>query len=223
MNTNRYALIVAGGSGSRMQSQEPKQFLPLAGKPVLMHTLALFSDYQIVLVLPQKHIDRWKELCATYHFHLAHEIVAGGSERSFSVQNGLEHIPDHSWVAIHDGVRPLASRELIDKCFIEAEKVGNAVAMVPLKDSLRMLSVQGTKAADRSQFMLVQTPQVFRSSEIKLAYLESRTKISTDDATIFEENGNMIHAVTGEYTNIKITTKGDLVYAESLLDIKEKA
>jgi 2-C-methyl-D-erythritol 4-phosphate cytidylyltransferase len=217
---NQYALIVAGGSGLRMGTEIPKQFLLLNGEPVLMHTLRKFKTCKhIVLVLPAAQIGYWNELCAKYNFTLPHAIVQGGNERFYSVLNGLNALPDEDGlVAIHDGVRPCVSIDAINEAFASAEKLGNAIVAVLSKDSLRMVDDGKSVAVDRSKYYLIQTPQVFNLSLLKKAYSSAAYQtIFTDDASVFEHAGHQINLVKGEYTNIKITTPEDLPLAELFL------
>ncbi len=216
---NRYALVVAGGSGLRMGTEIPKQFLLLKGKPVLMHTLLKFSDCkQIVLVLPEAQVTYWNELCTKLNFTLPHTIVQGGNERFYSVLNGLHALPDDGLVAIHDGVRPCVSVDVINEAFVTAEKFGNAIVAVPSKDSIRMVDGGKSVAVDRSKYHLIQTPQVFNLSLLKKVYTSTHHQpIFTDDASVFEHAGHQIYLVKGEYTNIKITTPEDLPLAELFL------
>ena len=216
-------IIVAGGSGSRMKSDLPKQFLNLAGKPILMRTIEAFhtysTDIRIILVLPERHFQFWGELKAEYDFTIPHEIVAGGQTRTESVRNGLSVISDEDIVAIHDGVRPLISPEVIGKAFNVAMKESNAIVCVSLKDSIRKINKEGrSESVDRKYFRQVQTPQVFRGQLIKEAYQTtgSADQEFTDDASVFEYYGRDIHLIEGDFSNIKITTPEDIIIAESI-------
>ncbi len=220
----RYAIIVAGGKGTRMGSQIPKQFLPIAGKPVLMHTLERFAQAKttisVVLVLPQNQFEPWEALCKKYRFTLPHQCVIGGATRTESVFNGLQVLPEQGLVAVHDGVRPLVSDALIERAYQTAAAKGNAIAAVPLKDSIRQLHPDGTSyAVDRSMFQLVQTPQTFQLALFKEAYRQAMQSAQTftDDASVAEAAGHTIHLVSGDYQNIKITTPEDLQFAEAFL------
>jgi 2-C-methyl-D-erythritol 4-phosphate cytidylyltransferase len=218
----RYAIIVAGGKGERMGAEIPKQFLPLAGMPVLMHTLQRFykagEHTHLILVLPQKHLAVWEELCRCHGFSVPHQVVAGGAERFFSVRNGLDTITaEEGLVAVHDGVRPLVDASLIHRTFAQAEQSGTAVASVKLKDSVRHLDNNGSCAVDRNEYVLVQTPQVFRLSLLRKAYTTAYSSIFTDDASVVEATGVKITLAEGAYSNIKITTADDLALAEVLL------
>ena len=215
----KYALILAGGSGTRMQSEIPKQFLKLNGKPILMHTLLKFKFCdETILVLPQAEVKYWKKLCTDYQFDLPHTIVHGGMNRFESVKNGLKSVSSGSLVAIHDGVRPCIDKVIIQHTFDEADKNGSSIAVVKLKDSLRKLDAEkGSVALDRSEYFLVQTPQTFQSDLILKAYQQMYKPFFTDDASVFEEDNGKIFITEGSYSNIKITTPEDLLIAEVLL------
>lgn len=226
MKTAEYALIVAGGKGTRIKSHLPKQFLEIAGLPVLMHTLNAFtrysSDVQLILVLPENDFGLWKDLCEKYSFRTPHMLQAGGDTRFQSVRKGLEHVPDNTLVCIHDGVRPLVHEELIAASFRLAAIHGSAVAAVRLKESIRMIDQDKTQALDRSKFRIIQTPQTFQSSLIKKAYQIKEDTSLTDDASVAERSGYTISLFEGSYQNIKITTAEDLVIADALLKTKSR-
>lgn len=218
----KYVVIVAGGSGTRMKREIPKQFIPLAGKPILMHTIEAFQkalpNIQTVLVLPESQIFGWKSLCSQYRFDLSHHITHGGDTRFQSVKNGLNTIPgDAGLVAIHDGVRPLVDEEVIHNSFAIAEEKGNAIAAVPLKDSIRWAVDQTNRVLNRNDYQLIQTPQTFRLALIKRAFEIEYDPAFTDDATVLEAIGENINLIEGSYRNIKITTPEDLIVAEALL------
>jgi 2-C-methyl-D-erythritol 4-phosphate cytidylyltransferase len=217
------ALIVAGGSGTRMESNLPKQFLLLAGKPILMHTIEAFYHSgvnHIILVLPQSQIDFWNQLCQTHQFTIKHQIVAGGASRFESVQNGLQHCNNNDLVAIHDGVRPFVSKEIILNSFETAAQKGNAVAAVRLKDSIRKVELLSNKNVNRDNYYLIQTPQTFKAQLIKEAYAAQDHINFTDDASVLELNGYAINLIPGDYKNIKITTPEDLLVGEAFLKVK---
>jgi 2-C-methyl-D-erythritol 4-phosphate cytidylyltransferase len=218
---NLYALIVAGGSGTRMGTEIPKQFLELEGKPVLMHTIERFmmfdASVKLIVVLPESQLGYWKELQKKYSFSVPHVAVAGGTYRFYSVKNGLKHVDENSLVAIHDGVRPLVSTETIRRCFDAAVKYGNAVPVINPADSVRMVTQQGNIPVDRRCLRIIQTPQVFDSRLIKKAYLQDYSHEYTDDATLLERAGESIHLVDGNRENIKITNPEDLVIAAALV------
>ena len=219
-----WAIIVAGGSGSRMQTDVPKQFLELCGKPVLMHSISAFADacekIQIIVVLPSLQIAYWQELCHRYTFALPHIVAEGGSTRFHSVRNGLSLLPGEGLVAIHDGVRPLVSRQTITGCFREAAIRGCAVPVLPVNDSVREVSESTNKMLDRSALRLIQTPQVFDITLLKKAYEQEYSPAFTDDASVFEKAGHAIHLTEGNVENIKITTPNDLLVAEAMGSLK---
>lgn len=220
----RYALIVAGGSGSRMNADVPKQFLLLNEKPVLMHTIERFHEYdnamEIIVVLPEAQFPLWENLCREYKFCIQHQLVAGGSVRFESVKNGLMKIENDGIVAIHDGVRPLISFETIGRCFEIARLKGNAIPVMPVIESLRTIDGENSKAVDRSSFVTIQTPQVFNVSEIKSAYNQHFNEVFTDDASVLEAAGSAINLVEGNIENIKITHRADLILVQALLNRK---
>jgi 2-C-methyl-D-erythritol 4-phosphate cytidylyltransferase len=221
MNQPEYALIVAGGKGTRMKSIRPKQFLELQGLPILMHTMNAFYRYNekvnMVLVLPEDDFEMWEALCLKFSFDKPHHLVKGGDSRFQSVRNGLGAIQGDGLVAIHDGVRPLISADIIGASFRLAAVHQSAVAAVRLKESIRMTDQDNTRAVDRSRFRLIQTPQTFQISVIRKAY-EIREEASlTDDASVAERAGLTISLFEGSYENIKITTPEDLVVADALL------
>lgn len=216
-----YVVIVAGGSGKRMHAEIPKQFLELAGKPVLMHTIERFKAFneaiEIITVLPENQLRHWCELQNKYSFTIPQTLVKGGSNRFCSVRNGLEFVQVPGLVAIHDGVRPFVSTDTIKRCFDEAEKSGNAIPVISPADSLRMLTDQGSVPVDRLKVRQVQTPQVFNAELIKKAYQQNYQREFTDDATVFEFTGGKINLVEGNRENIKITNPEDLLISKALL------
>jgi 2-C-methyl-D-erythritol 4-phosphate cytidylyltransferase len=221
MTKTKIAIIVAGGKGLRMQTDIPKQFIELRGKPVLMYTLEAFHRYnssiQLIVVLPVFQIDYWKSLCKKHFFDLTHQIVSGGQTRYQSVKNGLEIIDDSALVAVHDGVRPFVSIQTIARCFDEADKYGSAIPVMDLEESIRKVDESGSLSVDRTSYKLVQTPQVFNSEILKEAYEQSFSSLFTDDASVVEGLGIKIHLVEGNRENIKITTGFDLELAETIL------
>ena len=217
----KFVLIVAGGSGSRMKSGLPKQFIEIAGLPVLMHTFEVFYNYdpdiEFVLVLPEKHIGQWENLCQQYGFRYQYKLASGGNLRFQSVKNGLALLPDEGIVFIHDGVRPLVSKETLHNCFEMAVLKGNALPVISVPESIRMKNGEQNHAVDRNKYFLVQTPQTFNCALIKKAYFKANNNLFTDDATVLESLGEKINLVEGNRDNIKITFPEDLLFAEAIL------
>jgi len=219
----KFALIVAGGSGKRMDNEIPKQFIEISGKPILMQTLIAFlnsdPDFNFIVVLPENQIQNWKLLCQKYSFDTKHSVVAGGPTRFHSVKNGLKKINGEGVVFIHDGVRPLVSAETIGNCYKTAVEKGNALPVIAPAESIRRI-VNGTnKAVDRANYFLVQTPQTFKVSLIKKAFNQDYSPKFTDDASVLENTGQKIHLVEGNRSNIKITYPVDLLIASSLQSV----
>ena len=214
-----YAIIVAGGSGTRMQQDLPKQFIEVAGKPILMHTIERFYKYnpdvRLIVVLPQEQLTTWRELCRKYDFKLFQMTVAGGVTRFGSVKNGLGAVTGDGLIAVHDGVRPFVEVETIRSAYDAAAKYGSAVVAVSPKDSIRELTEEGSRAVPRAKYKLVQTPQVFQASILRKAYEQPEQEYFTDDASVVESIGQPITLVEGSYRNIKITTPEDLILAEA--------
>lgn len=226
MKQKEYALIVAGGKGTRVKSKLPKQFLELNGKPILLHTIEAFfrysDDIQIILVLPENDFPIWESIRERFKFTKTVVLQKGGDTRFQSVKNGLEKIEGTGCVAIHDGVRPLVSEDIIGASFRLAAVHQSAVAAVRLKESIRMTDQDTTKSMDRSRFRLIQTPQTFDIQLIKQAYQVKEDASLTDDASVAERAGHLISLFEGSYENIKITTPEDLIVAEALLNAKVK-
>ncbi|HSQ43731.1 MAG TPA: 2-C-methyl-D-erythritol 4-phosphate cytidylyltransferase [Ginsengibacter sp.] len=220
----KIALIVAGGKGSRMNNDIPKQFLLLKNKPVLYYTLKAFmdayEDIEIILVLPEEHISKGQEIIDGYFDHSRIRITAGGRTRFHSVQNGLALINEESIVFVHDGVRCLVSANLIRKCYEAAVESGTAVPAVECNDSVRLLTTNGNKSLDRNKVKIIQTPQTFHSKILIPAYKIDYKDKFTDEASVVDAYGLTINLIEGEKSNIKITTPADLFFAEYLLDAK---
>lgn len=217
-------MIVAGGSGERMGASVPKQFLPLGGRAILLRTLDIFAQAiagsHIVVVLPANHIGAWQEICNESSCVPAHEIVAGGATRFGSVKNGIEVLPDVDFIAIQDGVRPLASIELIAHTLSVAQECGSAIPVVEPVDSFRLVDADGSVIIDRSTLRAVQTPQVFRADWLFEAYEQQYDHAFTDDASVVERMGKKITLCRGSRENIKITTPLDIVLAEAIIEIR---
>ena len=212
-----FAVIVAGGSGKRLPSETPKQFLLLNGQPALFYSIRAFQQCrqqpEIIVVLPPDLIGYWSELCKKYNFKLTHTVVPGGNERFHSVKNGLASVDAAGIVAIHDGARPVVSTELIDNAFEAAEKYGNSIPALVPSESVRY----DGESIDRNKVFLIQTPQVFEAKLIKNAYEQPYNESFTDDSTVFEKYGHALHFIEGEKSNIKITWPADLLLAEHYL------
>jgi len=224
MPDKEYAVIVSGGSGKRMKSVVPKQYLPLNGLPVIMHTINVFYEYSrdinIIVVIPKPDFDSWEKLCIQFQFQIPVLLASGGKTRFQSVKNGLDMTGDKGLVAIHDGVRPLVSKEIISNSFQLAALKGSAVAAVRLKESIMIIDKNQTKTVDRSKYRLIQTPQTFQIPIIKKAYQQPERTSFTDDASVVEKYGYKISLFEGSYKNIKITTPEDLPTAELFLKQK---
>lgn len=220
-----HTIIVAGGKGLRMGGDIPKQFIPVNGMPVLMHTIRRFREFDpqmhIVLVLPKDHQDYWRQLCNEYRFTDRHDIADGGSTRFHSSQNGitaLAEAPDSDIVAIHDGVRPLVSVETIGRCFTAAAESGAAIPVLPVIDTLRYVGHADENGVNteqghnvlRSDYRVVQTPQTFRLALLRRAFTQPFSERFTDDASVVEALGEKVTMVDGNRENIKITTPYDL-------------
>ena len=218
-----YVVIVAGGSGKRMGAEIPKQFLELAGRPVLMHAIERFKSYnqeiENITVLPENQLRFWIELQKKHSFSILHTLVKGGSNRFYSVRNGLKFVNSPGLVAIHDGVRPFVSLDTIRRCFDTAEKLGNAIPAISPTESLRIMTEQGSLPVNRLTVKQIQTPQVFNAALIKKAYLQEYDQEFTDDATVLEKTGEKINLIEGNRENIKITNPEDLLISTALLPI----
>ena len=221
---DRYAILVAGGKGLRMGSDIPKQFLPLRGRPVLMHTIDVFRrtypDIHIILVLPREQQDYWRQLCGQHDYDVELCVADGGETRFHSVSNGLSQIPDgaRGVVGVHDGVRPFVSPETIRRCFESAEEFGAVVPVVPVVETVRQVLADGSSmTVDRNAYRLVQTPQTFEIQLLKKAYGQPFDPFFTDDASVVEAMGHPIKLVEGNNENIKLTNPADLKLAEGMV------
>jgi 2-C-methyl-D-erythritol 4-phosphate cytidylyltransferase len=224
----KYAIIVAGGSGTRMGAPISKQYLEIGGKPILMHTLEVFftsiPGIHLILVIPQNDFEFWDTLCFQNKFTIPHTIVKGGNSRFQSVKNGLDAINrQEGIVAIHDGVRPFVNPDVIRESFDIAEIRGSAIAVVALKDSIRKLTDDGKSFfQERQNFRLVQTPQTFLLSKIKKAFQVTELYHFTDDATVYEHQGWQVELISGNPENIKITSPEDMLFADFLIKKQQK-
>ena len=216
-----FVIIVAGGKGLRMGADLPKQFLPIGGKPVLMHTLEAFhkadAAMRLILVLPQSQQAYWKSLCEEYAFSIPHQVADGGETRFHSVKNGLALVDEAGLVGVHDGVRPFASIEVIRRCYAEAARYKAVVPGIEVVETIRMVQGGDSQTVDRNLYQLGQTPQVFDVALLKQAYHQSYIPGFTDDASVVEAYGQKIHLTEGNRENIKITTPFDLKIAETIL------
>ena len=221
MNRRYYAIILAGGLGSRMGYDIPKQFIEIEGKPILRHTIERFmesfDDINIIVVLPSGEKEYWKEYCNRTGFLGRYIMTSGGITRFHSVQNALKYVPDGVIVAVHDGVRPFVTSDFIRSMF---EKMKECEALVPViqpVESLREIGSEGTSTAvDRSRYRLVQTPQMFYSELLKEAYSQPYNPLFTDDASVVEYLGHKVSLCEGLSSNIKITTPEDLAVAQAI-------
>lgn len=217
-------IIVAGGIGSRMKTETPKQFLTILGKPILLHTIKKFyhfkSDVKIIVVLPKQFISQWSFLCKKHNCKIDHTVVEGGKARFFSVKNGLSHINNDGLVMVHDGVRPLVNNDTIQNVIVIARKKGNGIPVININESIREINSIDTVPVDRQNYRLVQTPQCFRTELLKKAYDQDFRESFTDDATVVESLGEKINLVEGNFENIKITRPIDLKFAEAYIRIK---
>ncbi|MBL4624999.1 MAG: 2-C-methyl-D-erythritol 4-phosphate cytidylyltransferase [Flavobacteriales bacterium] len=204
-----------------MGSITPKQFIELNGKPILMYSILAFFDFdtsiETIIVLPENQLSKWERLCKQHSFQIPHRVVEGGSERFYSVKNGLDSISEEGLVAIHDGVRPLVNSNTIARCFEGAESEGNAVPVVGVYETIRKVEGNTSYTVSRNDYKLVQTPQCFKVDLIKAAFEQEYEPNFTDDASVAEANGVSIHLVEGNRENIKITTPSDLLVAEAFL------
>ncbi|MES2140414.1 MAG: 2-C-methyl-D-erythritol 4-phosphate cytidylyltransferase [Bacteroidota bacterium] len=217
----KYIIIVAGGSGTRMNNAIPKQFLELHGKPILMHSIEIFTkaipQINIILVLPLPYRIQWETLCKKHNFTIPLQLADGGETRFHSVKNGLALVPEDAIVGIHDAARPLVNRQTIINAFETAEQKGNASPAIQINESIREVKKNNNKAVDRSTIFIIQTPQCFRSSLIKKAFLMEYRQTFTDDASVLETMGEKINLIQGNPENIKITTPQDLIIAEAIM------
>ncbi len=218
---HKYAIIVAGGSGSRMGGELPKQFQLLKGKPVLWYTLKAFTDayedIQIILVLPENHLEPGQQIVKEFPGHRI-RITTGGQTRFHSVRNGLRLVDAHAIVFVHDGVRCLVSPQLIRRCAGAALENTNAIPSIAATETIRLETASGNEAVDRNRVRIIQTPQTFFSDVIKQAYEQAYDPSFTDEASVVEQTGVKINLIEGEVTNIKITRPIDLVIAEKILE-----
>ncbi len=223
MSVSRYAIIVAGGSGSRMGGETPKQFMLLKGMPVIYYSMQRFYEAgaAIVLVLPTAHLSLWEKLRQQHGINIPYQIAEGGSSRSHSVLNGLALIDEtDALVAVHDAVRACVTTKLVNNLYEAALANGNAVPVVPLSDSIREVNGSINNFVNREHYVSVQTPQVFTSTALKTAFRNTNYSLYTDEASLMEVSGHAISLIKGEQTNFKITFSQDLRQAEWILDMQ---
>lgn len=219
----KIAVIVAGGNGHRMNAGIPKQFMLLNGKPVIFYSIEKFyeTNAEVIVVLPEDQTEYWKKLIHEHNMRIPHQVTVGGATRSLSVYNGLKMVKNgDALVAVHDAARPMISVSLIEKLFDEASKKGNAIPVIPVKDSIRRITADENKSVDRDHYFIVQTPQVFHASALKKAFENSNFTSFTDEASLMEQTGLKIATVTGERANIKITFPEDIIFVQSALSGK---
>ena len=237
MDRKKYVVVVAGGSGTRMGAQVPKQFLELGGKAILRRTIEVFleaiPEINVITVLPDEHMEYWRDYCYRHNFICPQILVKGGITRYHSVRNALAKVPDGAIVAIHDGVRPLLSPSLAQDLFAKAVPSPAVIPVTPCIDTMKVLQKKvwddGSETltpvpgavADRSVLYGAQTPQVFHSELLRAAYTQAFDTAFTDDASVVERYGKSLSYVLGERLNIKITTQEDLVLAEAVLKIRK--
>jgi 2-C-methyl-D-erythritol 4-phosphate cytidylyltransferase len=218
----KYAVIVAGGSGLRMGTAVPKQFLLLREKPVLWYTITAFldsfEDMQVILVLPEQHIETGRAILRSTRDPDRVWMTTGGETRFHSVKNGLEHIHKHAIVFVHDGVRCLLTPHLVRRCYEAAVENGNAVPAIAAVDTIRIDTFNGNELVDRNRVRIIQTPQTFYSEILKAAFEQDYNESFTDEANVVEKLGMKINLIEGEATNIKITRPVDLLIAEKILE-----
>ena len=230
MGRKKFVIVMAAGSGTRMGADVPKQFMELNGKAILRMTIETFlsacPDLSVITVLPEAHIAYWKNYCLKNNFTCPQVLVKGGITRFHSVRNALEKVPEGALVAIHDGVRPLISQELVRSMFEKAEEIPALIPVTPCVDTMKVLEKQGDDLVgipgvkvDRSTLFGVQTPQIFHSEIIKEAYSQAYDTAFTDDASVLEKYGKNPSYVAGERFNIKITTQDDLLLARAILSL----
>jgi len=232
MERKKYVIISAGGTGTRMGSAVPKQFLELGGIPILRRTIEVFLQavpgIQVVTVLPEAHVTYWRQYCLQAGFVCPQRLVKGGFTRFHSVKNALKYVPEGALVAVHDAVRPLVSPALVKALFQAAEGASAVIPVLPVTDTLKVLGKENGRlvttgqALDRSCIYGAQTPQVFQSEVLKAAYNQQYNTIFTDDASVAESHGVPLSFVEGERYNLKITTPEDLVLAQAILKVREK-
>ena len=223
LTKKKYVIIAAAGFGTRMNVSVPKQFLPLKGTPVIVHTILSFlkawKDAEFIVVLPEEEFPRWEKIRKKFLKKIPIRVTKGGATRFHSVKNGLKLVKEEGIVAIQDACRPFVSHELLIKCLESVEEKGNGIPAIDLKDSIREVMKEGTRQRNRSKYKVVQTPQCFHVSDLKKAYQQTFQEEFTDDASVAEAAGQKIYLVEGDPLNFKITTKTDLEVAERIFPV----
>ena len=230
MGRKKYVIVMAAGSGTRMGSELPKQFIELDGKAILQMTIETFlkacPDVSVITVLPEAHMAYWRNYCLQHNFTCPQVLVKGGITRFHSVRNALAKVPEGAVVAVHDGVRPLASEALVASMFESAESLPALIPVIPCVDTMKVLESKDGQlvtipgaSVDRSVLFGAQTPQIFHSEIIKEAYSQAYDTAFTDDASVVEKYGKNLSYVMGERFNIKLTTQEDLLLARAILSL----
>ena len=234
MSRTKYAIIMAAGSGTRMGAEMPKQFIELEGKAILHRTIEVFLNacpgVNIITVLPESHMDYWRQYCLDRNFICPQVLVKGGITRFHSVRNALDKVPAGALVAVHDAVRPLVTEGFVRDMFAKAETVPALIPVLPCVDTMKVLekkNVHGVEelvtipgqTVDRSILYAAQTPQIFHSEILKGAYCQAFDTAFTDDASVVLKNGKNLSYLIGERFNIKLTTKDDLILAGAILSL----
>lgn len=216
-----YAIIVAGGTGTRMKGEVPKQFMLLNGKPVILYSIEAFYSYdssiQIILVIHPDYLSLWKQLTIDFNTSIPFQIVEGGKTRFDSVKNGLQIVHDEGFVAVHDAARPAINAAFLRKLFGAASTYGSAIPVVPITDTIRIIDGDTSHQQDRTFLRAIQTPQVFKVSELQRAYMQPYEPNFTDDGSVMESAGFPVHLAEGRRENIKITHLEDIAVAEVLM------
>jgi len=221
LSEKKYVIIAAAGFGTRMNSQVPKQFLLVAGAPVVVHTIRSFlkvwSDAEFIVALPEEEFPRWEKIRRKFLKRIPIRVTKGGATRFHSVKNGLKMIREKGIIAVQDACRPFVSEEVLTRCWEVVREKGNAVPAIDLKDSIREVMKEGTRTRPRQKYKIIQTPQCFAAELLKKSYQQNFNEDFTDDASVVESAGNKIYLVEGDQSNFKITTPFDLKLAEKIL------
>lgn len=219
----KYAIIVAGGTGTRMKGDVPKQFMPLSGKPVILYSVEAFHAYdptlEIILVIHSEYLTLWEQLVRNFKVSIPHQVVAGGETRFDSVKNGLGLVNHDGLIAVHDAARPIINKGFLESLFSAALTYGSAIPVLPVSDTIRVLDGNTSHQYDRTFLRAVQTPQIFKVSELQRAYTQSYQPTFTDDGSVMESAGFLLHLTEGRTDNIKITHPQDIAVAEVLIKV----